>query len=80
MDDMMEVSEKLEQDTPPSPPEQFGDVNGDGLVDFNDMLALMQAFGTIPGNQNWNERADLNSDGVVDVLDFEALRRLLVQG
>ena len=42
-----------------------GDVNGDGLVDVTDVLAVMDSWGVCDGCP-----ADLNNDGVVDVVDL----------
>ncbi|MBC8201369.1 MAG: S8 family serine peptidase [Planctomycetes bacterium] len=42
-----------------------GDVNGDGIVDVADLLAIMDAWGPCDGCP-----ADLNSDGIVDVVDL----------
>lgn len=46
-----------------------GDVNGDGTVDINDLIAWDKAYGTHAGEPNWNEQADINMDGVVDKAD-----------
>ena len=43
------------------------DVNGDGVVDVLDLLAVIAAWGN-PGGPE-----DVNSDGVVDVLDLLAV-------
>jgi len=42
-----------------------GDVNGDGVVDVIDLLALLADFGPCPGCP-----ADFNDDGAVDVVDL----------
>ena len=42
-----------------------GDVNGDGVVDVVDLLAVLAAWGPCPGCPE-----DLNDDDVVDVLDL----------
>jgi hypothetical protein len=42
-----------------------GDVNGDGIVDVTDLLAVMGAWGPCQGCP-----ADLNGDGIVDVVDL----------
>jgi hypothetical protein len=42
-----------------------GDVNGDGLVDVTDLLAVMDAWGPCDGCAE-----DLNGDGIVDVVDL----------
>lgn len=47
----------------------IGDVNGDGKVDVNDLIAWDAAFGAKPGDPNWNVQADINGDGVVDKQD-----------
>ncbi|MBM4109408.1 MAG: hypothetical protein FJ255_11480 [Phycisphaerae bacterium] len=41
-----------------------GDWNGDGVVDFNDLLAFLNDYNAS------DPRADLNGDGVVDLNDF----------
>ena len=46
-----------------------GDVNGDGVVDNNDMLAVNAVLGSRPGSSNWNPNADLNRDGMVTTSD-----------
>ena len=46
-----------------------GDINGDGVVNILDAILLADAFGSVPGNTNWNPNADLNGDGVVNILD-----------
>jgi len=48
----------------------LGDVDGDGDVDLSDLTALVEAFGSEPGEIKWNKDCDFNSDGVVDVLDL----------
>lgn len=49
-----------------------GDANGDGVVDIQDLLIIMQAFGTSPPS---DPRADVNGDGTVDLFDLvEAAR------
>lgn len=47
----------------------IGDVNGDGKVDINDLIAWDAAYDSKPGDPNWNAQADINGDGVVDNLD-----------
>ena len=47
------------------PPTVFGDVNRDGVVNLQDLVAISSHFGR--GEQN---DADLNGDGVVNVLDL----------
>ena len=45
---------------PPCPP----DVNGDGVVDVLDLLAVLAAWGNAGGPE------DINGDGIVNVLDM----------
>jgi len=53
------VSEKL-----------LGDVNGDGKVRIDDILAVALAFGSEPGDPNWDPDCDVNGDGKVRVDDI----------
>jgi len=46
-----------------------GDINGDGTVDIYDAIILAAAFGSSPGNPNWNPAADLNGAGLIDIYD-----------
>ncbi|MEM2118137.1 MAG: cohesin domain-containing protein [Candidatus Bathyarchaeia archaeon] len=46
-----------------------GDVNGDGIVDIDDLIAWDAAYESHSGDPNWNEQADLNYDGKVDKAD-----------
>ena len=46
-----------------------GDVNGDGVVDVQDLTALIIAWGDCPPEPD-DCAADLNGDGTVDVLDM----------
>lgn len=55
----------------------FGDVNGDGLIDFSDfdILRLMASFAdTIPEGEPFRFAADLTADGIIDVFDVNVLR------
>jgi len=46
-----------------------GDVNGDGIVDIKDLELWDAAFGSKPGDSNWNLQADINGDNIVDKED-----------
>ncbi len=50
-------------------PSLVGDINGDGVVDIFDALVLARAFGTSPGQPQWNILADINNDGQIDIFD-----------
>jgi hypothetical protein len=51
----------------------LGDVNGDRVVDIQDLVLLIKAFGTYPGHPRWNPNADLNGDDRVDIQDLVIL-------
>ncbi|MCK4482376.1 PKD domain-containing protein, partial [Candidatus Bathyarchaeota archaeon] len=46
------------------------DINGDGKVDIKDIAIVSQAYGSYPGDPNWNPDADVNNDGKVDIKDI----------
>ena len=46
-----------------------GDVNGDGVVNNNDMAAVDAVLGSRPGSANWNPNADLTRAGTVTTID-----------
>jgi hypothetical protein len=48
----------------------IGDLNGDGKVDIMDIAIVAKAYGSIPGDPNWNPVADINGDGKVDIMDI----------
>jgi PKD repeat protein len=50
-------------------PQLPGDINGDGIVNYLDAILLGAAFGSQPGDPNWNLKADINGDGIVNYLD-----------
>jgi hypothetical protein len=48
-----------------------GDINGDAVVDILDLQLSAWAFGSQPGDANWNEAADLNGDKMITLLDYQ---------
>jgi PKD repeat protein len=50
-----------------------GDVDGDCDVDGLDTALLAAAFGSRPGDLNWNANADFNEDRVIDEADLAVL-------
>jgi outer membrane protein assembly factor BamB len=50
-----------------------GDVNGDGRVDLKDIVLVAQAYGSMPGDPNWNPNADITGSGTVDLPDLVIL-------
>ena len=56
-------------------PYMVGDINHDGTVDIDDLAAVGEAYGSQPGDSNWNCHCDIagpvgNPDGVVDIYDL----------
>jgi hypothetical protein len=49
---------------------QPGDFNGDGVIDFNDLIGFANAWIAYNSNQPWSHVADLNNDGKVDFNDL----------
>ena len=47
-----------------------GDANADGHVDVVDLLILVDAFGAVVGDANYDPTCDFNADGGVDVVDL----------
>jgi large repetitive protein len=50
----------------------FGDGNGDGVVDEDDLLAFASAYGTGSGGPGYQDYFDYNADGVIDEDDLLA--------
>ncbi|UCH31314.1 MAG: hypothetical protein JSV05_07405 [Candidatus Bathyarchaeota archaeon] len=50
-----------------------GDINGDGNVDINDLIEWDNAYGSQPGDPNWDDQADINFDGIIDKADAELI-------
>ena len=53
-----------------------GDVNGDGLVDIDDVNAIINA---ILGITEWHSDYDLTGDGIVDVDDVNAIINIILR-
>ncbi len=47
-----------------------GDVDGDGAVDTSDLFVFNEAYGSEPGDSNWDQYCDLNGDDKVDASDL----------
>ncbi len=52
-----------------------GDIDGDNEVTLFDFGQLVAAFGSMPGDSNWNPDADLDGDQEVTLFDFGVLVR-----
>ena len=55
----------------------LGDINGDGSVNFDDLVLLNQAFGSTASDPipPWNPNANLNKDNKIDILDLYLLSK-----
>lgn len=51
-----------------------GDVDGNNSVGLGDFSQLKLAFGSVPGDANWNANADLDGNGSVGLGDFAILK------
>ena len=47
----------------------MGDINGDHAPNILDATVMSMAWGTHPGDADWNIKPDLNHDGVINILD-----------
>jgi uncharacterized repeat protein (TIGR02543 family) len=52
-----------------------GDVDGDGDVDAYDLSELSKAYGSTPGESNWNSSCDFDGNDRVDISDLFDLGR-----
>jgi hypothetical protein len=58
---------------PPEPQEIIGDFDDDNDVDFKDFAVLAAAWGSQPGDANWEPDCDISEplpDGVIDIYDL----------
>jgi hypothetical protein len=46
-----------------------GDINGDRIVDIDDVIIVALAYGSQLGDVRWNPKADLQIDGIIDIDD-----------
>jgi hypothetical protein len=68
-----EFLQTLKENSPAAP--VWADLNGDGVVDIRDIAIVSKAFGSEPGDPNWNPIADVNEDGKVDMRDVALVAR-----
>jgi outer membrane protein assembly factor BamB len=50
-----------------------GDLNGDFTVGLSDLVILAKAYGSVPGNPNWNPNADIDNNDSVGLTDLVTL-------
>jgi hypothetical protein len=48
----------------------MGDTNGDGIVNMDDISAVLDAFGSYPGHPRWNPNCDLDPNNRIDMSDL----------
>ncbi len=53
----------------------MGDLNADGKVDMKDIAIVAKAYGSLPGDSNWNSNADINGDNKVDIKDIAMIAK-----
>jgi rhodanese-related sulfurtransferase len=53
----------------------IGDLNTDGTVNILDIAIVAKAFGTKPGDSNWNPSADLDKNGWINIVDVALVAR-----
>jgi hypothetical protein len=53
----------------------IADLNEDGKVDILDLAIFARAYGSIPGGERWNPRADLDRNNVINILDGVVIAR-----
>jgi hypothetical protein len=52
-------------------PSLVGDLNGDGKVGLDDLVLLANAYGSKPGDPNWNPSADIAPPyGIIGLTDL----------
>jgi len=51
------------------------EINEDGIIDIKDLQIVSAAWGSKPGDPNWNPLADLDNDSDVDVHDLYFVSR-----
>jgi hypothetical protein len=49
------------------------DLNRNGQVNILDIFIITKAYGSKPGDENWNTIADLNKDNIINILDVFAV-------
>jgi hypothetical protein len=69
------------QSTPAAPPSSVanGDVNGDGVVDYKDMLLAQRiALGMVTPSADQLTRGDMRTDGLINVSDYLLIQKMVL--
>ena len=53
---------------------QMGDLNNDCVINWKDLIIVSKAFGSKPGDPNWNPNADFKKDNLIDNYDLEIFK------
>ena len=69
-------TDPMDSSSRPSYPTSYGDINGDMVIDGQDLALLSLSMGSIRGDGNYNEDADFNQDGKVDAKDMDMFSRI----
>jgi PKD repeat protein len=51
------------------------DLNKDGIINIIDIAIVAKAFGSKPGDPNWNATADLDKNGWINIIDIATVAR-----
>jgi hypothetical protein len=54
-----------------------GDLNGDGVINLQDLRIFVSAYNKASGDTGWNPDADLNEDGRVDLSDLRIMASII---
>jgi hypothetical protein len=53
----------------------FTDTNQDGKVNIIDIALVAKAFGSKPGDPNWNQKADIDRNGAISIVDISLVAK-----
>jgi PKD repeat protein len=53
----------------------IADLNEDGKVDILDLAIFGKSYGSLPGSDRWNPRADIDGNDVINIIDGAAIAR-----
>ncbi len=53
----------------------LGDLDANGQINIIDISIAAKAYGSVPGDHNWNPDADLNNDNIINILDLSLIAK-----